>query len=53
MLQEHLLYFLNFVPTFGNGLSNDKIHLMTEKVSCIYKNYCTRIINTVIDNMKD
>ena len=52
MLQEYLLYFFNFVSTFGDGSVNNRIRLMTEKVSGTHENYHKRIINTVIDNMK-
>ena len=52
-LEEHLLHFLNFVGTFGDGASNDKSRFKYEKGVGTYENYRNRIIDAIIDNMKD
>ena len=52
-LEEHLLHFLNFVGTFGDGSSNDNSRFKHEKGSGTHENHRNRIIDAIIDNMKD
>lgn len=51
--QEHLLHFLNFIGTFGDGSSNDNSRYKYEKGSGTYENYRNRIMQAIIDNMMD
>ena len=45
--------FLNFIGTFGDGSSNDNIRFKHEKGPGARENYRNRIIDAIIDNMKD
>ena len=52
-VREHLLHFLNFIGTFGDGSSNEHSRAKYEKGSGTCENYRNRIMDAIIDNMKD
>ena len=51
-LEKHLLYFLNFIGTFGYGSSNDNSRFKYDEGSGTHENYRNRTIDAITDNMK-
>ena len=51
-LEEHLLCFLNFISTFGDGSSNDNSRFKYEKGAGTCGDYRNIVIDAIIDDMK-
>ena len=51
--KEYLMAFLSFVGMFGEGSSNNRTRFMLDKGSGTFENYRNRVMDAIIDNMKD